>query len=617
MPYCSPSMNPVLEEKLENLPAVPGVYQHKDAKGSVLYVGKAKNLRSRVRSYFRESRSREGRMRLLTKKIEDVEVIVTDTEVEALILENNLIKQLRPRYNVNLKDDKSYPFICIKNERFPRVFSTRHPKQDGSEYFGPYTDVGNMKHVLKTIRSVFKLRSCSHDLTQEKIEEGRYETCLDYHIEQCAAPCVGYQSEENYNTTVERIKKLLNGHTGELIEQLEREMDEASEALEFERAATIRDQIEALKKYSNSQKMVSQERIDRDLFAIVSDPENDVAASVLFKVREGKIIGRQHKYVRQLDDRSEGELLQTVLEDYYTDASFFPDEVLLNTELARSEPLEKYLWAQRGRKVRIHVPQRGEKAKLVRMVRANAKLLLGEYKLQKEKQKRDRVPHSLRALQRDLRLGKLPRRIDCFDISHLGGTETVGSCVVFENGKPTKSEYRRFKIRDVEDKPDDYKAMREVVRRRYARVLREEAPVPDLVIIDGGKGQLSSAIEAMKEVGFHGKSAVIGLAKRLEEVYLPGKSDPTHLAKSSSSLRLLQKIRDEAHRFAVTYQRKRRKKKTLHTELLDIRGIGSKTVQKLYNHFGSPAGVREAGESALAEVVGPAKARKILEYYEE
>ncbi len=610
-------MSSVLQEKLDNLPTKPGVYQHKDSRGKVLYVGKAKNLRSRVRSYFQESRSRDGRMRLLKKKIADVEVIVTDTEVEALILENNLIKQLRPRYNVNLKDDKSYPYICIKNERFPRVFSTRQPDEDGSEYFGPYTDVGNMKRVLKTIRKVFKLRSCAHDLSQEKIDSGAYETCLDYHIEQCDAPCVGYQTEEDYNQTIERIKKLLNGHTRELIEQLEEEMAAASEGLEFEKAANIRDQVDALKQYSNSQKMVSQDRQDRDLFAIVSDSEADVAASVLFKVREGKIIGRQHKYLRNVEDRSEEELMQTVVENYYTDASFYPDEVLMNVELDRREPLEKYLWGQRGKKVRLHVPQRGEKAKLVRMVRANAKLLVGEFKLQKEKQKQERVPHSLRALERDLRLGKLPRRIECFDVSHLGGTQTVASCVVFTTGKPKKSEYRRYKIRDVDDKPDDYEAMREVIRRRYSRVLDEGGPIPDLVIIDGGKGQLSSAIESMKEVGFFGECAVIGLAKRLEEVYVPGNSDPTHLPKTSSSLRLLQQIRDEAHRFAVSYQRKRRKNTTLQTELQEIRGIGPKTVQKLYNHFGSPGQVREANESSLSEVVGPAKARKIVDYYED
>lgn len=610
-------MNPVLKEKLANLPTAPGVYQHKDAKGKVLYVGKAKNLRSRVRSYFQESRSREGRLQVLTKKIEDIEVIVTDTEVEALILENNLIKQFKPRYNVNLKDDKSYPYICIKNERFPRVFSTRRPEQDGSEYFGPYTDVGNMKRVLKTIRSIFKLRSCSLDLSQENIEAGKYEPCLDYHIEKCAAPCVAKQSEEAYNTTIEQIKKLLNGHTDELIEQLTQEMEKASENLQFEKAAALRDRTQALKKYSNSQKMVSQDHLDRDLFAIISDTENDVAVSVLFKIREGKIIGRQHKYLKRLEKRSEGKLLQTVLEDYYTDASFFPDEVLVNTQLDNPEPLEQYLWAERGKKVRLRVPQRGEKAKLVRMVKANAKLLLGEYKLQKEKRKQDRIPHAVRALKRDLRLGKLPRRIECFDISHLGGSQTVAACVVFEDGKPKKSEYRRYKIREAEGKPDDFKAMREVVRRRYARVLKEDQPLPDLVIIDGGKGQLSSAVHAMKKADFYGKAPVIGLAKRLEEVFLPGNSDPHHLAKTSSALRLLQQVRDEAHRFAITYQRKRRKKKTLHTELLDIRGIGPQTVQKLFSHFGSPQQVQNAAESALADVVGPAKARKIARYYAE
>ena len=604
-----------LREKVDRLPTEPGVYKHKDDRGTVLYVGKAKNLRDRVRAYFRTSSYAGPRQQVMRRKIADVEVIVTDTEVEALILENNLIKQLQPRYNVNLRDDKSYPYICIKNERFPRVFPTRHPEEDGSEYFGPYTDVGSMKQVLKTVRSVFKLRSCSLDLSEEKIESGQYEPCLDYHIEKCAAPCVGLQSEEEYDETIAQIKKLLNGHTHELIEEVETQMEEASENLNFEKAATLRDRLEALRKYSNSQKMVTQDQADRDLFGLIADEEDDVAVGVIFKVREGKIIGRQHKYLKKLRGRSEGELLQTLLENYYTDASFFPDEVLVNTELENPEPLEKYLWGERGKKVEVKVPQRGEKARLIRMVESNAKLLLGEYTLQKEQQKEENLPHSLHALKRDLRLGKLPRWIECFDVSHLGGEETVAACVVFEDGEPEKDEYRRFKIEEAEGTPDDYAAIREVVRRRYEKVMEQDRRVPDLIVIDGGKGQLSSAVRVMKEIGFFGEAPVIGLAKRLEEVYFPGDSDPTHLSKSSSALRLLQQIRDEAHRFAVHYQRKRRSHRGMHSDLMGIDGIGPKTVQTLFGHFGSPSQVAEADEEELADLIGPAKARKIARFY--
>lgn len=610
------ALTPLLQEKLAHLPRKPGVYQHKDAEGKVLYVGKAKNLRNRVRSYFHKSRSRDGRLGILISKIEDVEVIVTDTEAEALILENNLIKQLKPRYNVDLRDDKTYPFICIKNERFPRIFPTRRIRKDGSLYFGPYIDAKAMRLMLKTIRDIFKLRSCSLNLNQAAIDAGKYDTCLDYHIQKCAGPCVGYQSEESYNQTIEQIKTLLNGKTKALISLLKEEMQDLAEAKRFEEAADYRDRIRALEKFSKRQKVVTDTESDRDLFALEADRDANVAVGVLFRVREGKIIGRQHKYLRSIEGTEDADLMQRFVVDYYTNATFFPDEVYLATSVTDPGPIEDILRDARGKRVPLKVPERGEKAELLRMVQANATLLVSEWKLQKAKRDADRVPHAVQSLQRDLRLEKLPRRIECFDISHLGGTGTVASCVVFEDGKPKKSEYRTYNIDSANSgKPDDFQSMREVVRRRYARLLEENGPWPDLVIIDGGKGQLSSAIESLNAVDVFGRFPVVGLAKRLEEVFKPGDSESTLIPRTSSSLRLIQRIRDEAHRFAITAQRKRRKKSTLHSELMDIPGVGAKSVEKLLRTFGSTKQVRSASPEALEKVVGPSIAGKLAQHF--
>lgn len=610
-------MNETLEHKLKGLPKRPGVYQHKDAEGAVLYVGKAKNLRSRVRSYFQKSRPRDGRLQVMTRKIADVEVIVTDTEAEALILENNLIKQLKPRYNVNLRDDKTYPLICIKNERFPRVFPTRNVKKDGSTYFGPYTDVKNMKLMLRTIRSIFKLRTCKLNLSQDAIEAGKYDVCLEYHIKKCAAPCEGKQSEADYDRTIEQVKKLLNGHTKELIDLLRDEMERLSNATRFEEAADLRDRILALEKYSRRQKVVSTDESDRDLFAIDVDRDENVACGVIFKVREGKVIGRQHKYIRPVEDLDDTLLMQRLVEDYYTDTTFFPDEVLLGWEVEEPGPLEELLARERGKKVPLRVPQRGPKAGLMRMVGTNARMLLDEWKIQKMKRGEDRIPHAVRSLRNDLHMDEPPRRIECFDVSHLSGTGTVASCVVFVDGRPRKSEYRHYKIHSTEHgRPDDYLAMHEVVSRRYRKLLKDDGPWPDLVVIDGGKGQLSAAASALREIGAYGRFPVVGLAKRLEEVFFPGDSDPLLIAKTSTSLQLLQRTRNEAHRFAVSLQRKQRSKSTLNTELRSIRGIGEKTAQKLIREFGSVKRVKEADPDAVREVVGPALAQRIADHFE-
>ncbi len=608
-------MNPELEKKIESLPRLPGVYQHKDAEGNVLYVGKAKDLRSRVRSYFRESQPHDGRMRIMIRKIEDVEAIVTDTEAEALILENNLIKHLKPRYNVLLRDDKTFPFICIRNERFPRVFPTRRIVRDGSKYFGPYTDVKNMHLMLRAIRSIFQLRTCSLNLAPEPIAAGKYDPCLEYHIKKCAAPCTGQQSEADYNRTIEQVEKLLNGHTKELIALLRDEMERLSGEMLFEEAAGLRDRILALEKYARKQKVVSEDEADRDLFAIEVDERENVACGVIFQVREGKVIGRRHTYIHPIEGLPGSALMQRLVEDYYADAVFFPGEVLLSDEIAEPEPVQELLAQQRGRNVPLAVPRRGAKANLMRMVRANAAMLLEEWKIRKMKRGEDRIPHAVRSLEEDLRLETLPRRIECFDISHLAGTGTVASCVVFRDGRPRKSEYRHYKIRSaVSGKPDDYRSMREVVARRYGN--REDIDWPDLVVIDGGKGQLSAAADALREIGAYGRFPLIGLAKRLEEVFFPGDSAPLHIPKASTSLQLLQRIRNEAHRFAVAFQRTQRKKRTLHTSLREIDGVGEKTAQKLIRRFGSVKRVEAAGEEALREAVGAATAQKITAFFE-
>jgi excinuclease ABC subunit C len=608
-------MDDTLRHKLDGLPTRPGVYQHKDVSGNVLYVGKAKNLRSRVRSYFQEGRPVDGRLAIMIRKIADVEVIVTDTEAEALILENNLIKQLQPRYNVNLRDDKSYPYICIRNERFPRIFPTRRVRKDGSTYFGPYTDVKNMKLMLRTIRSIFKLRTCNLPLTDEAITAGKYQACLEFHIKKCAAPCIARQTEAEYNQTIEQVEKLLNGHTKELVGLLKDEMKRLSAEMRFEDAADLRDRIASLEKYSSRQKVVSADEVDRDLFALAMDREEGVACGVLFKIREGKVIGRQHKYIRRIEGLTEGDLLQSMVEAYYAETTFFPDVVMLSTELPTPGPIEELLRRERGKRVPLLVPQRGDRAGLTRMAESNAQLLVDEWKLQREKRGEDRVPFAVKKLQEDLRLESLPKRIECFDISHLGGTQTVASCVVFVDGKPRKSEYRHFKVRTVEDgKPDDYQSMREVIARRYRRIAKEGGPWPDLVVIDGGKGQLSSAVDALRIEDLYGRFPVVGLAKRLEEVFYPGDRDSKLIARDSASLQLLQRIRNEAHRFAVTFQRTQRSK-TIGTELTSIPGIGAKTARELIKTFGSVKRVKVASEADLAAVIGSARARQVLGYF--
>jgi excinuclease ABC subunit C len=531
--------------------------------------------------------------------------------VEALILESNLIKKLKPRYNVTLKDDKSYPYIVITNEPFPRVFVTRQVRRDGSQYFGPYTDVKNVRAALKAVRDIFPVRSCNYSIDDESIRKRKVKVCLDYHIKKCEGPCEGLVSRERYGAMIDQVASLLRGRTESLIAKLSDEMEREAAALRFEEAATLRDRIKGLQAYSERQKASSLDAVDRDILAVAAG--GDDACGVIFRLREGKMIGRRHYYMANVEGREERELIESLVQQYYLDADDVPGELLVPAGPAETPTLERWLTARRGGVVTLTVPQEGEELTLVRLAATNAKFLLDELKLQRLKRS-ETVPHGVQALQKDLRLDRLPRRMECFDISNMQGTDPVASMVVFVDGKPRKSEYRKYRIRSVEG-PDDFASMREVVRRRLTRLQEEQQPLPDLIVIDGGKGQLSSAVDVLRDLDLPGQP-VIGLAKKLEEVFLPGRSDPEILPKASTGLRLLQRIRDEAHRFAVSYHRSLRSKRTLQTELDLIKGVGKKRAAELLEAFGSVQGVRFATADQLAEIVGPAVAEKVRGYFD-
>lgn len=601
-----------LEEKLDSLPTDPGVYQFKNSEGKVIYVGKAQSLRSRVRQYFQKSRASDAKLDALVSKISDVQLIVTGSEVEALILEANLIKKLKPRYNVVLKDDKSYPYIVITNEPFPRVFVTRRIIKDGSRYFGPYTDVRTMRFALKTVRDIFMIRSCNYDLTPEAISKGKFKICLDYHIKKCEGPCEALVSQEHYSSMIAQVAQVLKGKTESAVNSLQQEMERLSNELKFEEAAKTRDKLRALSVYNEKQRVVDTKQVDRDIIAFAI--KADDACGVIFKVRDGKVLGSRHYYMSNVEGKEESEVLENLIERYYLESEDIPNEIILSASIASEEIIRSWLSERLGGAITLEVPKAGDKAKLVAMVRNNAEFLLGELELQRMK-RGDFVPNSVKSLERDLRLKAPPRRIECFDISNTQGSDSVASMVVFVDAKPKKSEYRKFKIRTVSG-PDDFASMQEVVERRYTRVLEEESPMPDLIMVDGGKGQLSSAVEILSKLGLS-SVPIIGLAKRLEEVFVPEQSEPVMIPRTSSGIKLLQQIRDEAHRFAITFHRSLRSKRILQTELDLIKGVGKKRATELLEAFGSVQGVKFATEEQIAEIVGPKVAAKIKEYFGE
>lgn len=600
-----------LKQKLSRVPTKPGVYQHKNDKGKIIYIGKAKNLRNRVRSYFQHGRPRDAKTNALVRHISDFEVIVTDSEAEALVLENTLIKKHKPKYNILLKDDKSYPYVRVTNEEYPRIFYTRTLVRDGSKYFGPFTEVGQLKRLMRMLRTMYQLRSCDFNITQETIEKKKHKLCLDYQIKKCAGPCEGLIEKEAYMYRIKQCISIINGKTSQVEKELKEEMMRLSEEMEFEEAARVRNRLVMLKEYLSHQKVVSADLIDRDVIGISRN--DDMACSLIFKIREGKLIGKRHYILKNVIDQPESALVQRTIEKWYQESDHIPREINLPCEPNDQEFLNDWLNKQADRRVIIEVPKIGDKKKFVNMASINAEFTLKEHLLAMAKREQS-IPRMVLSLQRDLRMKDPPRHIECFDNSHIQGTELVSSCVVFKDGKPKKSEYRKFKIKTVHQN-DDFAAMQEVVERRYRRLIEEKQSLPDLIIIDGGKGQLSNAVKILDDLGIKEKVTVVGLAKRLEEIFFPGQKDSILLPKTSSSLKLIQQARDEAHRFAITFHRQLRDKRTLTTELTEIDGIGEKTAQKLLTELGSVETIKKAEIEELRKHSNSKQAKNIYEYF--
>ncbi|HHU60869.1 MAG TPA: excinuclease ABC subunit UvrC [Natronincola sp.] len=594
-----------LQNKLATLPASPGVYLMLNGAGEIIYVGKAINLRNRVRSYFQKGSSQPAKVRILVEHIVDFEYILTDSEMEALILENNLIKKHAPRYNVRLKDDKTYPYIKVTmQETFPRVLMVRKRLNDGARYFGPYTDVTAVKETLAFLRKIFPVRSC-----RKNIEEGGTERpCLNYHIGRCLAPCAGLITKEKYGEMIDEVILFLEGRIERLIPDLTRKMQEASEELEFEKAARFRNQIRGLQALAEKQKIVTERQEDQDYLGYAR--QGELACVQVFFVRSGKLIGRDHFLVDCSAEEEGAEILRSFMQQYYEDAAYIPKEILIPMTLADSSVLQSWMSGLRGNKVYLHNPQRGQKKQLLDLVMKNAKVVLNET-LTRTAFKERALKKALEELEEIVGLEEIPERIEAFDISNLQGTDVVASLVVWESGALKSDDYRRFKIKNVEGTPNDYEAMREVLTRRFKRGLDEQsdgktmgkfAVFPDLVLIDGGKGQLGVALEVRKELGL--EIPFISLAEKREEIYLPQASKPVILPNDSPSLLLLRQIRDEAHRFALSYHRNLRGRSTRGSVLDEIPGVGPKRKRELLRHFGTVKSIREASVEELAEVTG-------------
>lgn len=594
----------VTAEDLKILPKQPGVYLMKNAENKVLYVGKAINLKNRVSSYFRASTKHVARIRSMVSQVDHFEYITTASEVEALALECNLIKEFHPKYNVMLRDDKQYPWVKITlQETYPQVYITRQPRRDGSKYYGPYTNAGALRETLKMLHNIFPIRVCRHNLDREKIKR----PCLNYHIKKCLAPCTGKVEVEKYREMIEQICLFLDGKQRKLAEYLKQEMQKASDERQYEKAAEMRDRLQDITKIMERQKVVAETEQEMDLFGIAQDREGSIVQ--IFQVREGKLVGREYFSFEAGDEVPAVEILQQFIVSYY-DLAGVPREVLVSELPEDALTIEEWLTRQRGSKVAFRVPQRGEKHGLLDMAMENARVLL-EQERHKESQRQNYIRDMLEELRQAVGIKQLPRRIEGFDISNIQGTEAVASMVVFEDGMPAGSEYRRFRIKTIEG-PNDFAMMKEALTRRFRHGLEERqngegdgkfAKFPDLLLIDGGKGQLSSVVEVLEELGL-ADIAVLGLAKQEEEIYLPYCSEPIILSRRSHALMLLQRVRDEAHRFAITYHKNLRFKRTLRSELDDIVGIGPKKKQQLMKTFGSVKRIREAKIEELIQVPG-------------
>ena len=607
----SPSTTNHLSEdlrfKISTMPTEAGVYLFKRSNGTVVYVGKAKNLRNRVRSYFAKD-AHDGRrqFRALVRNVSDLECIVTETEQEALILEATQIKLHKPRYNILLKDDKKYPFIRITNEPFPRIFSTRDIEHDGSQYLGPFSNVRAMHTTLDLMQKIFPVRNCDFKLPSPQIK-----LCLEYHIKRCEGPCEDLVKQEAYKKTVERAVRFLRGQNNEVIRELKQLMSRAADKLKFERAAQYRNQLHSLESMRARQKVVMDESVNRDIVGVARN--DDEACCIVLEVREGRLLGKKHHFLSGTIDSENHEIISAFCRQFYLQNDFIPPEIHVPSLPSDSYEIDKWLSERMRSRVRTSQPQRGLKAQMVYMAKKNAVQLLKERQLKREL-KRDKVPQSIYALQRDLNLPTLPRLIAGVDISNFQGTNPIGSLVIFEDGKPKRSQYRYFKIRDIEG-PDDFASIREVVTRHFTGALKRRETLPDLLLIDGGKGQLTSALKALTEVG-KPNQLVLGLAKRLEEVFLPDQKNPVLLPRTSASLRLLQILRDEAHRFALKNHRHQRTKRTLTSQLDKIPGVGPKRRNVLLQMFGSVQRIKTMGTNEIASVPGisPQLAESILNH---
>lgn len=592
-----------VETQLKTIPERPGVYQYFDEEEKLLYVGKAKNLKKRVNSYFNKVQD-SGRLKVLVKKIRRIEFIVVETEVDALLLENNLIKEHQPRYNVMLKDDKTYPWICIKKEPFPRVFPTRKVIQDGSEYYGPYASGRIMKNVLELIKGIYPLRTCNYSLTQENIAAGKFKVCLEYHIGNCLGPCEGYQTEGEYDISIQKVREIIRGNVSEVRRGLQRDMEEQSANLQFEAAQRTKERISLLNRYQAKSTVVSPKIKDADVYGLISDVQN--AYVNYLRVVDGAVIQSHTLELKKKLDESDEELLTLGLFELRQMYANHAREVYVSHDIDLE--LEG---------IKFYMPLRGDKKALVDLSIRNAK----QYRQEQLKQIQivDPERHTKRIMAQmktDLRLSQEPRHIECFDNSNIQGTNPVAACVVFKNGKPSKKDYRHFNIKTVEG-PDDFASMEEVVYRRYKRLLDEDQPLPQLIVIDGGKGQLNASLKSLEKLELRGKIAIVGIAKRLEELFYPDDPVPLYLDKRSETLKIIQQLRNEAHRFGITHHRNRRSKNSFNTELESIPGIGESTARDLIKALKSVKRIKEASKDQLESIVGLSKAKKVWDHFHQ
>lgn len=589
-----------LQLQIQTLPDASGVYQFYDKQGKILYVGKAKNLKKRVSSYFTKTHE-YGKTQVMVKKITEIKHIVVETETDALLLENNLIKKHQPRYNVLLKDDKSYPWICIKNERFPRVFSTRRVIKDGSDYFGPYTSMKTVKTLLDLIKGLYHIRTCKYDLSAAKVEAGKYKVCLEFHLGNCNGPCEGFETEQSYHSNIDAIRDILKGDFKNSLQNFKQQMQKYAENTRFEEAQKVKEKLDILLNYQAKSTVVNPKISNVDVFSIVSD--ESYAYINFLQLSYGSIIRSHTLELKKKLNETDEDLLQLGITE------------IRQRFHSKSRELYVPFPVELGEDVKITIPKLGDKKHILDLSKRNAMY----YRMEQLKQVKivdpDRHTNRIMAqMKADLRLSTEPRHIECFDNSNIQGTNPVAACVVFKNGKPSKKDYRHFNIKTVEG-PDDFASMEEVVYRRYKRLLDEDQSLPQLIVIDGGKGQLSSAVRSLEALNLRGKIAIIGIAKRLEEIFYPNDSIPLYLDKKSESLKIIQQLRNEAHRFGIEHHRNKRSKTALSSQLQEISGIGDKTIVELMKKFKSVKRISEASEEDLAAVVGASRASKIKEFY--